>query len=63
VVYVPFRDGKPSGDPEDFLTGFVIDPNDDEVYGRPLGITEMKDGSLLVSDDKNNMIWRVSAAK
>ena len=61
VVYIPFKDGKPAGAPEDFLMGFIIDAADDEVYGRPLSITMLNDGSLLVSDDKNNMIWRVSA--
>ncbi|HEX9981125.1 MAG TPA: sorbosone dehydrogenase family protein [Flavobacterium sp.] len=61
VVFIPFKDGKPAGEPEDFLTGFVVDPDKDEVYGRPLGIVMMNDGSLLVSDDKTNTIWRISA--
>jgi glucose/arabinose dehydrogenase len=63
VVYVPFKNGKPSGPPEDFLTGFVVEKGKDEVYGRPLGITMMNDGSMLVSDDKNNIIWRISSDK
>jgi glucose/arabinose dehydrogenase len=60
VVFVPFENGKPAA-PEDFLTNFIVDPDKDEVRGRPLGIAEMPDGSLLVSDDKMNIIWRVSA--
>jgi len=60
VVFVPFKNGKPSGPAEDFLTGFIVDPEKDEVRGRPLGIVMLQDGSLLVSDDKSNMIWRVS---
>jgi glucose/arabinose dehydrogenase len=63
VVYVPFQNGKPSGPPEDFLTGFIVDPNKDEVYGRPLGIILMADGSLMVSDDKSNVLWRISYDK
>ncbi|HEA23718.1 MAG TPA: sorbosone dehydrogenase family protein [Pricia antarctica] len=61
VVYVPFSNGKPSGAPEDFLTGFVVDPEKDEVYGRPVGVVDLPDGSLLVTDDITNTIWRVSA--
>jgi len=63
VVYVPFANGKPSGAPEDFLTGFVVDPEKDEVYGRPVGVVDLPDGSLLVTDDITNTIWRVSADK
>jgi glucose/arabinose dehydrogenase len=59
VVFVPFRNGKPSGKPEDFLTGFIA--NEEDVYGRPVGVTVLKDGSMLVADDASNTIWRVSA--
>ncbi len=58
VVFVPFKNGKPSGKPEDFLTGFI--ESKDKVYGRPVGIAVLDDGSLLVNDDAGNMIWRVS---
>ena len=61
VLFVPFKDGKPSGKPEDFLTGFVSDENKAEVYGRPVAVTVMNDGSLLVNDDSSNTIWKVSA--
>ena len=58
VVFVPFENGKP-GPPEDFLTGFIVNPEKDEVHGRPVGVTIMPDGSLLITDDKTNTIWRV----
>jgi glucose/arabinose dehydrogenase len=58
VVFVPFQNGKPSGPPEDFLVGFIA--GKEEVYGRPVGVAVLPDGSLLVSDDGANIIWRVS---
>lgn len=61
VVYVPFKNGKPSGPPEDFLTGFYADKENEKVYGRPVGVTVMPDGSLLLADDTSNTIWRVEA--
>jgi glucose/arabinose dehydrogenase len=61
VVRVPFANGKPSGPPEDFLTGFVVrDDDEKQVWGRPVGLLQLADGSLLVSDDGGNRIWRVS---
>ncbi|MEA9413208.1 PQQ-dependent sugar dehydrogenase [Flavobacterium sp. PL02] len=63
VVFVPFVNGKPSGKPEDFLIGFVANEDKAEVYGRPVGVTVMKDGSLLVNDDSGNTIWKVTANK
>ena len=59
VVFVPFRQGKPSGPPEDFLTGFIADKTKNEVYGRPVGIAVLPDGSLLVADDAANTLWRI----
>jgi glucose/arabinose dehydrogenase len=61
VVYVPFADGKPSGAPEDFLTGFLADPKKGVANGRPVGVTVDKTGALLVADDVGNIVWRVSA--
>jgi glucose/arabinose dehydrogenase len=61
VVFVPFANGKPSGKMEDFLTGFVADADASKVYGRPVGVTVLADGSMLVADDDGNSIWRVSA--
>jgi glucose/arabinose dehydrogenase len=61
VVFVPFQNGKPSGKPQDFLTGFI--ENDKDVFGRPVGLSVLPDGSLLVADDAGNRIWRVSAKR
>jgi glucose/arabinose dehydrogenase len=63
VVFVPFSGGKPAGKPEDFLTGFIANEDKDEVYGRPVGVAVMNDGSLLVADDGGNTIWRISYKK
>ena len=63
VVFVPFADGEPSGKPEDFLTGFIADLEKDKVHGRPVGLAVMPDGSLLIADDVNGVIWRVTADK
>ncbi len=63
VVYVPFKKGKPSGRPQQFLTGFVADLAADKVYGRPVGVVVLPDGSLLVTDDASSTIWRVAAEK
>lgn len=63
VVYVPFTNGRPSGPPQDFLTGFIADVSASgtpRVYGRPVGITTLPDGSLLVADDAADRIWRVT---
>ena len=59
VIRVPMHHrGRASGDYEDFVTGFVVDNG--HVWGRPVGITVAPDGSLLVTDDGSNSIWRVS---
>jgi glucose/arabinose dehydrogenase len=58
VIRVPMRNGKATGEYEDFLTGFVLP--DGKVWGRPVGITMAKDGSLLVSDDGSKSVWRVA---
>lgn len=63
VLFVPFKDGKPSGKPQDFLTGFIANEEKAEVYGRPVAVTVMNDGSLLVNDDSGNTIWQVKANK
>ena len=60
VLFLPFRNGKPTGDAEDFLTGFIANAQSGEVYGRPVGLAVLADGSLLVADDGGNKIWRVS---
>ena len=60
VAFIPFENGRPSGDPQDFLTGFIANTADSTVYGRPVGVTVMRDGSLLVADDGGDVVWRVS---
>jgi len=61
VARVIVKDGIPTGEYEDFMTGFVID--DDQVWGRPVGVAVGKDGSLFVSDDGNGTIWRITYKK
>lgn len=58
VVFVPFRNGQPSGQPQDVLTGFLSEKG--EAYGRPVGVAIDFSGALLVADDVGNTIWRVS---
>jgi glucose/arabinose dehydrogenase len=62
VAFVAFKDGKPVAGPEEFLGGFVPDPSKGYVYGRPVGVTVAADGSLLVSDDGANVVYRISVA-
>ncbi|MGC4099808.1 PQQ-dependent sugar dehydrogenase [Ferruginibacter sp.] len=59
VLYVPFANGKPSGPPQDFLTGF-LDSNNNDAYGRPVGVAFSQDGALLVADDAGKTIWRIA---
>ncbi|HWH69772.1 MAG TPA: sorbosone dehydrogenase family protein [Candidatus Sulfotelmatobacter sp.] len=57
VVAVPIRNGKATGEYVDFMTGFVTDSGD--VWGRPVGVTVDGQGSLIVSDDGSNSLWRI----
>ena len=61
LVRVHMKNGEPTGDYEDFLTGFVVD--DAHVWGRPVATVELPDGSLLVSEDGNNVIFRISYSR
>jgi glucose/arabinose dehydrogenase len=58
IVRIPVRDGVPSGEHEDFVTGFVTANGD--VWGRPVGVAVAADGALIFSEDGNGTIWRVS---
>jgi len=58
VIRIRLKDGVPTGEYEDFVTGFVV--NDSAVWGRPVGVTVARDGALLISEDGNGTIWRVS---
>jgi glucose/arabinose dehydrogenase len=59
VVYVPFRDGRPSGPPQDVVTGF-LGPDGKTVRGRPVGVALDHTGALLIADDVGNTVWRAS---
>ena len=61
VIRIPMKDGKATGEYEDFLVGFVT--KEGRVWGRPVGVAEAKDGSLLVTDDGSGTIWRVSPTR
>jgi glucose/arabinose dehydrogenase len=58
VIRIRLKDGVPTGEYQDFVTGFVI--NDSDVWGRPVGVAVGRDGALLVSEDGNGTIWRVT---
>jgi len=58
VVRLRFEDGRPTGEYEDFMTGFVV--SDAEVWGRPVGVAVAKDGALIVTEDGAGTIWRVA---
>ncbi|MGH7030078.1 MAG: PQQ-dependent sugar dehydrogenase [Stellaceae bacterium] len=58
IIRVPFKDGKPTGEYQDFVVGFVADNQD--VWGRPVDVAFAKDGSLLFSDDGNGVVYRVA---
>ncbi|WP_194852065.1 PQQ-dependent sugar dehydrogenase [Nonlabens antarcticus] len=61
VVFIPFDKAGQPQKPQDFLTGFTDPDSEKDVYGRPVGVTVHKDGSLLVNDDDSGVLWRVSA--
>lgn len=63
VAFVPFSDGKASGPYQPFLTGFIADLKKGDVYGRPVGILQIADGSILVADDVSGIVWRVAYKK
>ena len=58
IIRIRLKDGVPSGEYEDFVTGFVV--NDSEVWGRPVGVAVAHDGALLISEDGNGTIWRIT---
>jgi glucose/arabinose dehydrogenase len=59
-VYVPFKDGRPSGPAEDVVSGFLTDG--DKARGRPVGLAVDAQGALLIADDTGNTVWRVSSS-
>ncbi len=60
VIRIPFRNGRPAGGYDDFLAGWLTDPHARNVWGRPVGLLQLADGSLLVTDDGAGKIWRVT---
>jgi len=61
IAFLPFKNGKPAAEqPRYFLTGWMLAPDKREVWGRPVALLQMADGSVLVSDDGGNKIWRIS---
>jgi len=60
MVFVPFKDGKPTGTPQEFLTGWMLAPDSADVWGRPVAVLQLSDGSLLVSDDGGKRVWRIT---
>ena len=61
VIFVPFAGGRPAGEPEEVLTGFLDAQG--RAQGRPVGVAVARDGALLVADDVGNTIWRVAPAR
>ncbi len=60
IVYIPFAKGQATGSYEDFATGWMLGEDTPEVWGRPVGLTQLQDGSLLVVEDGNGTIWKIS---
>lgn len=60
VIFVPFSDGKPSGMPQDVVTGFLN--SNEQARGRPVGLAIDKSGALLIADDVGNTVWRVTSS-
>jgi glucose/arabinose dehydrogenase len=60
LIFVPFTNGKPSGPPQDVLTGFLS--KDGKAYGRPVGVAVDKQGAILLADDVGNVVWRITPA-
>jgi len=60
VIFVPFKAGRPAGEPIDVLTGFLKDDGSGKAHGRPVGVATDGSGALLVADDTGNTVWRVT---
>lgn len=63
IVYVPFVKGQPTGEYQDFATGFMRSEDSPEVWGRPVGLAVLQDGSLLLVEDGNGSVWRIAYGK
>ena len=60
VAFLPFKNARPAGELRDFLSGFMVSPDSGDVWGRPVGLLQLADGSLLMTDDGGRKIWRVA---
>ena len=60
IIRIRFKNGKPVGGYDDFLTGWMLDENSKDVWGRPVGLLVLPDGSMLITDDGANKIWRLT---
>ena len=60
VAFIPFKDGRPSGSVREVVTGWMLSPERRGVWGRPVGLLQLPDGSMLISDDGAKKIWRLS---
>jgi glucose/arabinose dehydrogenase len=58
VIFVPFHDGRPAGEPIDFVSGFL--DADGNARGRPVGVSVDPRGALIVADDLSNTVWRIA---
>lgn len=63
IISIPFKNGKPTGGYDDFVAGWMPDETSRTVWGRPVGLLVLADGSLLISDDGSQRIWRVTYGK
>ena len=63
IAFIPFQHGKPAGSVREVVTGWMLSPDTHDVWGRPVGLLQMADGSLLISDDGARKIWRLSYTK
>ena len=63
VIFVPFKEGRPAGNPMDVLTGFLKNDGSGLAHGRPVGVAIDAHGAVLVADDTGNTIWRVSGSR
>jgi glucose/arabinose dehydrogenase len=60
IIRIRFKDGHPVGGYDDFVTGWMPNEDSRNVWGRPVGLLVLKDGSMLIADDGGNKIWRVT---
>ncbi len=63
IAFVPFANGQPSGPPREIVTGWMLGPDQHEVWGRPVALLQLADGSLLISEDGNRRIWHLTYGK